>query len=76
MVNFAGRKRQRLGTRERLATGRELEQLLLSRQRREVFRDRRGNGSALDDGFGEVFLVNQDGWVIPAGLLSSRPPSG
>ncbi|MGE2816778.1 type VII secretion protein EccCa [Mycobacterium heidelbergense] len=33
----------------------ELEQLLLSRQRREVFRDR--HGSAPDDGFGEVFLV-------------------
>jgi DNA segregation ATPase FtsK/SpoIIIE, S-DNA-T family len=33
----------------------ELEQLLLSRQRREVFRDR--YGSAADDGFGEVFLV-------------------
>ena len=33
----------------------ELEQLLLSRQRREVFKDR--NGSAPDDGFGEVFLV-------------------
>jgi type VII secretion protein EccCa/type VII secretion protein EccCb len=33
----------------------ELEQLLLSRQRREVFRDR--YGSAPDDGFGEVFLV-------------------
>jgi type VII secretion protein EccCa/type VII secretion protein EccCb len=39
----------------------ELEQLLLSRQQREVFRDRptngQGNGSAPDDGFGEVFLV-------------------
>ncbi|EID09779.1 hypothetical protein MXEN_19805 [Mycobacterium xenopi RIVM700367] len=35
----------------------ELEQLLLSRQRREVFRDRRGNGSGPDDGYGEVFLV-------------------
>jgi S-DNA-T family DNA segregation ATPase FtsK/SpoIIIE len=43
----------------------ELEQLLLSRQRREVFRGRQadahgsaqGNGSAPDDGFGEVFLV-------------------
>ena len=42
----------------------ELEQLLLSRQRREAFRDRpqrssngHGNGSAPDDGFGEVFLV-------------------
>ncbi|MCV7076339.1 type VII secretion protein EccCa [Mycobacterium szulgai] len=42
----------------------ELEQLLLSRQRREAFRDRsangngNGNGSAPgDDGFGEVFLV-------------------
>jgi type VII secretion protein EccCa/type VII secretion protein EccCb len=36
----------------------ELEQLLLSRQRREVFRDRRGNGSSgVDDGYGEVFLV-------------------
>ncbi len=33
----------------------ELEQLLRSRQRREVFRER--HGSALDDGFGEVFLV-------------------
>ncbi|MGO9928448.1 MAG: type VII secretion protein EccCa [Mycobacterium sp.] len=33
----------------------ELEQLLVSRQRREVFRDRRG--AAPDDGFGEVFLV-------------------
>lgn len=33
----------------------ELEQLLLSRQRREAFRDR--HGSAPDDGFGEVFLV-------------------
>jgi DNA segregation ATPase FtsK/SpoIIIE, S-DNA-T family len=33
----------------------ELEQLLLSRQKREVFRDR--YGSAPDDGFGEVFLV-------------------
>lgn len=31
----------------------ELEQLLRSRQQREVFRDR----SALDDGYGEVFLV-------------------
>ncbi|GFG63653.1 type VII secretion protein EccC [Mycobacterium kubicae] len=39
----------------------ELEQLLLSRQQREAFRDRptngNGNGSAPDDGFGEVFLV-------------------
>jgi DNA segregation ATPase FtsK/SpoIIIE, S-DNA-T family len=47
----------------------ELEQLLLSRQRRETFRDRpgrghgsghgngHGNGSGSDDGFGEVFLV-------------------
>ncbi|HYB37328.1 MAG TPA: type VII secretion protein EccCa [Mycobacterium sp.] len=35
----------------------ELEQLLLSRQRRQAFRDRRGGGSALDDGYGEVFLV-------------------
>ena len=43
----------------------ELEQLLLSRQRREAFRDRpgngqgngHGNGSSGDDGFGEVFLV-------------------
>ena len=43
----------------------ELEQLLLSRQQREAFRDRpgsghgngHGNGSARDDGFGEVFLV-------------------
>jgi type VII secretion protein EccCa/type VII secretion protein EccCb len=39
----------------------ELEQLLLSRQRREAFRDRSGtvggNGSSGDDGFGEVFLV-------------------
>ena len=33
----------------------ELEQLLLSRQRREAFRDK--HGSAPDDGFGEVFLV-------------------
>ncbi len=33
----------------------ELEQLLLSRQRREVFRDK--HGAAPDDGFGEVFLV-------------------
>jgi type VII secretion protein EccCa/type VII secretion protein EccCb len=33
----------------------ELEQLLLSRQRREAFRDSRG--AAPDDGFGEVFLV-------------------
>ena len=33
----------------------ELEQLLLSRQRREVFRDK--HGPAPDDGFGEVFLV-------------------
>jgi S-DNA-T family DNA segregation ATPase FtsK/SpoIIIE len=33
----------------------ELEQLLLSRQQREAFADRRGNG--LSDGFGEVFLV-------------------
>jgi DNA segregation ATPase FtsK/SpoIIIE, S-DNA-T family len=33
----------------------ELEQLLQSRQRRELFRDR--HGSAPDDGFGEVFLV-------------------
>ena len=39
----------------------ELEQLLLSRQQRETFRDRLadrgGNGHAPDDGFGEVFLV-------------------
>ncbi|MHA7653090.1 type VII secretion protein EccCa [Mycobacterium sp. ML4] len=40
----------------------ELEQLLLSRQRREAFRDRPANGSsaadsAVSDGFGEVFLV-------------------
>ncbi|GJO04524.1 type VII secretion protein EccCa [Mycobacterium marinum] len=39
----------------------ELEQLLLARQQREVFRDRGGNGQAHgsvpDDGFGEVFLV-------------------
>ncbi len=35
----------------------ELEQLLLARQQREAFRDRRGNGSGLDDGFGEVFFV-------------------
>ncbi|OHU95471.1 type VII secretion protein EccCa [Mycobacterium talmoniae] len=35
----------------------ELEQLLLTRQRREAFRDRRDNGSTLDDGFGEVFFV-------------------
>jgi S-DNA-T family DNA segregation ATPase FtsK/SpoIIIE len=33
----------------------ELEQLLRSRQQREVFRDRQQ--SSLDDGFGEVFLV-------------------
>ena len=33
----------------------EIEQLLRSRQRREVFRDRKS--SAPDDGFGEVFLV-------------------
>ncbi|OBI55211.1 type VII secretion protein EccCa [Mycobacterium sp. E787] len=33
----------------------ELEQLLLSRQRREAFRDR--HRSAPDDGFGEVFLI-------------------
>jgi len=33
----------------------ELEQLLLSRQRREAFRDR--HGAAPDDGFGEAFLV-------------------
>lgn len=35
----------------------ELEQLLLSRQQREVFRERGANGSAPDDGYGEVFLV-------------------
>ena len=43
----------------------ELEQLLLSRQQRQAFRGRAGNGdgngssgdSPLDDGFGEVFLV-------------------
>ena len=42
----------------------ELEQLLLSRQQREAFRDRPANGHggnngglAKDDGFGEVFLV-------------------
>jgi DNA segregation ATPase FtsK/SpoIIIE, S-DNA-T family len=35
----------------------ELEQLLLSRQRREAFREKQDNGSATDDGFGEVFLV-------------------
>ena len=43
----------------------ELEQLLLSRRQREAFRERpadrqgngHGNGSAADDGFGEVFLV-------------------
>ncbi len=41
----------------------ELEQLLLSRQQRETFRDRpadragNGHGKAPDDGFGEVFLV-------------------
>ena len=41
----------------------ELEQLLLSRQQRETFRDRpadrggNGHGTAPDDGFGEVFLV-------------------
>jgi S-DNA-T family DNA segregation ATPase FtsK/SpoIIIE len=33
----------------------ELEQLLLSRQQREAFRDK--HGSTYDDGFGEVFLV-------------------
>ena len=33
----------------------ELEQLLLSRQQREVFRDK--HGAAPDDGYGEVFLV-------------------
>ncbi|MFY2860627.1 type VII secretion protein EccCa [Mycobacterium sp. THU-M104] len=33
----------------------EIEQLLRSRQRRGVFRD--GNGTAPDDGFGEMFLV-------------------
>ncbi|WP_255396805.1 FtsK/SpoIIIE domain-containing protein, partial [Mycobacterium sp. E3305] len=33
----------------------ELEQLLLSRQRREMFRER--HGAAPDDGYGEVFLV-------------------
>jgi DNA segregation ATPase FtsK/SpoIIIE, S-DNA-T family len=33
----------------------ELEQLLLSRQHRELFRDK--HGSAPDDGYGEVFLV-------------------
>jgi S-DNA-T family DNA segregation ATPase FtsK/SpoIIIE len=33
----------------------ELEQLLLSRQQREAFRDK--HGSTHDDGFGEVFLV-------------------
>ncbi len=33
----------------------ELEQLLLSRQKREVFRDK--HGSAPDDGYGEVFLL-------------------
>ena len=33
----------------------ELEQLLLSRQRREMFRDK--HGAAPDDGYGEVFLV-------------------
>jgi DNA segregation ATPase FtsK/SpoIIIE, S-DNA-T family len=35
----------------------ELEQLLLSRQRREAFREKQDNGSGIDDGFGEVFLV-------------------
>ena len=35
----------------------ELEQLLLSRQRREAFREKQDNGSGTDDGFGEVFLV-------------------
>jgi type VII secretion protein EccCa/type VII secretion protein EccCb len=35
----------------------ELEQLLLSRQRREAFKDRRDGESGLDDGFGEVFFV-------------------
>jgi S-DNA-T family DNA segregation ATPase FtsK/SpoIIIE len=35
----------------------ELSQLLLSRQQREVFREKQGNGSAPDDGFGEVFLI-------------------
>lgn len=33
----------------------ELEQLLLSRQKRELFRDK--HGAAPDDGFGEVFLI-------------------
>jgi DNA segregation ATPase FtsK/SpoIIIE, S-DNA-T family len=35
----------------------ELDQLLLSRQQREVFRERRGSATAPDDGYGEVFLV-------------------
>ncbi len=35
----------------------ELEQLLLSRQRREAFREKQDSGSGIDDGFGEVFLV-------------------
>jgi DNA segregation ATPase FtsK/SpoIIIE, S-DNA-T family len=35
----------------------ELEQLLLSRQRREAFRDRQGSAPDHGDGYGEVFLV-------------------
>jgi S-DNA-T family DNA segregation ATPase FtsK/SpoIIIE len=35
----------------------ELAQLLLSRQKRGAFREKRGNGSAAADEFGEVFLV-------------------
>lgn len=35
----------------------ELEQLLMARQQREAFRDRRADSPGLDDGFGEVFFV-------------------
>jgi type VII secretion protein EccCa/type VII secretion protein EccCb len=35
----------------------ELEQLLLSRQKRGAFREKQGNGSAAADEFGEVFLI-------------------
>lgn len=35
----------------------ELEQLLVARQQREAFRDRRDGEAAPDDGFGEVFFV-------------------
>lgn len=35
----------------------ELEQLLLSRQQRERFRDKRASGSVPDDCFGDVFLI-------------------